>query len=168
MSTIPLSLNVNGRDYTIQVEPYRTLLEVLREDLRLTGTKANCLEGECGVCTVLIDGMAVNACIMLAIRARGRRVLTVEGLGGPDSMHPLQQAFIEHAAVQCGYCIPGMLMSAAALLAEEPAPDDEAILDGLAGTLCRCTGYVKIIQAVQAAARQLAANPSGTMGDGTS
>ncbi len=156
MSKIPITLNVNGQDYTLEIEPHRTLLSVLRENLGLTGTKANCLEAECGVCTVLMDGMAVNACIVLAVRAKGKRITTIEGLAGPEGLHPLQQAFIDRAAVQCGYCTPGMIMSTKALLSENPAPDDDEILDALAGNLCRCTGYAKIIQAVRAAGQQLA------------
>jgi aerobic-type carbon monoxide dehydrogenase small subunit (CoxS/CutS family) len=156
MSQVPVTLNVNGQDYTLEIEPHRTLLEVLREDLGLTGTKVNCLEAECGVCTVLMDGTAVNSCIVLAVRAKGKHITTIEGLAGSEGLHPLQQAFIDYGAVQCGYCIPGMIISAAALLSENPLPSDEEILDGLAGNLCRCTGYVKIIQAVRAAGQQLA------------
>lgn len=159
MSKISVKLNVNDQDYTLEIEPNRTLLEVLREDLGLTGTKANCLEAECGVCTVLMDDMAVNSCIVLAVQAKGRRITTIEGLGGPEGLHPLQEAFIECAAVQCGYCIPGMIMASAALLNENPTPGDDELnelLDGLSGNLCRCTGYAKIIQAVRAAGRELA------------
>lgn len=156
MSKLPVTLNINDQKYTLEIEPYRTLLEVLREDLGLTGTKANCLEAECGVCTVLMDGVAVNSCIVLAVRAEGKRITTIEGLAGPEGLHLLQQAFIDYGAVQCGYCIPGMIMSAAALLNEDPTPSDDEILDGLAGNLCRCTGYTKILQAVRVAGQQLA------------
>lgn len=156
MSKLPVTLNINDQKYTLEIEPHRTLLEVLREDLGLTGTKANCLEAECGVCTVLMDGVAVNSCIVLAVRAEGKRITTIEGLAGPEGLHLLQQAFIDYGAVQCGYCIPGMIMSAAALLNEDPTPSDDEILDGLAGNLCRCTGYTKILQAVRVAGQQLA------------
>ena len=154
--TVPVTLTVNGETYDLAIEPDRTLLDVLRTDLGLTGTKENCLEAECGVCTVLLDGAAVNACIVLAPQAQGRRVVTIEGLGRDGALHPLQQAFIEHGAVQCGYCIPGMILSAFAYLAEHPRPTDDEIRAALAGNLCRCTGYQKIVQAVAAAARQLA------------
>lgn len=156
MSKLPVTLNINDQKYTLEIEPHRTLLEVLREDLGLTGTKANCLEAECGVCTVLMDGVAVNSCIVLAVRVAGKRITTIEGLAGPEGLHLLQQAFIDYGAVQCGYCIPGMIMSAAALLNEDPTPSDDEILDGLAGNLCRCTGYTKILQAVRVAGQQLA------------
>ena len=150
--TIPVTLDVNGERYELSVEPDRTLLEVLRTDLGLTGTKENCLEAECGVCTVLLDGAAVNACIVLAAQAHERAVVTIEGLGRDGALHPLQQAFIEHGAVQCGYCIPGMILSAHAYLAEHPQPTDDEIREALAGNLCRCTGYQKIVAAVRSAA----------------
>jgi carbon-monoxide dehydrogenase small subunit len=154
---VSLTLTVNGDVYDLSVEPDRTLLDVLRSDLGLTGTKENCLEAECGVCTVLLDGAAVNACIVLALQAAGRRVVTIEGLARDGTLHPLQQAFIDHGAVQCGYCIPGMILSALAYLAEHPAPSDDEIREALAGNLCRCTGYQKIVAAVSAAARAMSA-----------
>ena len=152
MST--LALRINGEECEVRAAPDRMLLDVLRADLGLTGTKENCLEAECGVCTVLLDGMAVNSCALLAAECEGRDVVTIEGLGG-DGIHPLQQAFIDHGAVQCGYCIPGMIMSAKAYLDENPAPTEAEVREALAGNLCRCTGYQKIADAVLAAARAM-------------
>ncbi len=154
---VQLTLNINDQDYFVEVEPNRTLLEVLREDLGFTGTKENCLEAECGVCTVLLDGQAVNSCILLAVSAKGKRITTIEGLATSTGLHPMQTAFIEHGAVQCGYCIPGMILSGVALLNEIPDPTEDQIREGLAGNLCRCTGYNKITEAVQDAASKLAA-----------
>ncbi len=156
MTRIALDLLINGERHEVLTEPHRTLLDVLRVDLGLTGTKENCLEAECGVCTVLLDGRAVNACILLAAQCQGRDVLTIEGLGQDGRHHPLQQAFIDHGAVQCGYCIPGMILSAKAYLDEHPAPTEAEVREALAGNLCRCTGYQKIADAVLAAARELA------------
>ncbi len=150
---ITIALTVNGQSYETQVEPSDTLLEVLRDHFGLTGTKTNCLEAECGVCTVLIDGMAVNSCTLLAAQCRGRDVLTIEGLSNGQELHPLQKAFIAHGAVQCGNCIPAMILNAKALLDENPTPDERQIREALAGTLCRCTGYQKIVDAVAAVAR---------------
>jgi carbon-monoxide dehydrogenase small subunit len=154
MSRVFVSLNVNGHLTPLEIEPHRTLLSVLREDLALTGTKANCLEGECGACTVLVDGQAVNACLYLAVRAQGKAVLTIEGLAQAAGLHPLQQAFVDEGGVQCGYCTPGFIMAAAALLAENPQPTPDELNRALAGNLCRCTGYVAIRRAVRAAAAQ--------------
>ena len=158
-----LHLTINGERQTVEIEPHWTLLHVLRDRLGLTGTKENCLEAECGVCTVLLDGKAVNSCILLAMQCDGRAVvtiegLTIEGLGGPERLHPLQAAFIEHGAVQCGYCIPGMILTAKSWLDEHPGlvPSEAEIREALAGTLCRCTGYQKIVDAVAAAAARLA------------
>jgi carbon-monoxide dehydrogenase small subunit len=128
---------------------------VLRDDLGLTGTKENCLEAECGVCTVLIDGLTVNSCIYPVMRAAGKQIMTIEGLAPSGELHPMQRAFIDHHAVQCGYCIPGMILSAVALVNETPDPTDDDIIDKLAGSLCRCTGYAKIIEAVHAAADEM-------------
>jgi len=157
MSRLALRLRINGETHEVLTEPHRTLLDVLRTDLGLTGTKENCLEAECGVCTVLVDGRAVNACILLAAQCQGREIVTIEGLAPAGTLHPLQQAFIDHAAVQCGYCIPGMILSAKAFLDERPAPTEAEIREALAGNLCRCTGYQKITEAVLAAARTMAA-----------
>jgi len=147
---------LNGRTVEARVEPHRTLLWVLREVFDLVGAKEGCGVGECGACTVLLDGEAVNACLVLAGKVDGREVTTVEGLGGPEALHPLQQWFIRKHAVQCGYCTPGMLLSAAALLRRNPDPTREEIREALAGNLCRCTGYVQIVEAVRAAAREMA------------
>jgi carbon-monoxide dehydrogenase small subunit len=152
VTRIPLALTVNGDVHEVLVEPHRSLLDVLRGELGLTGTKENCLEAECGVCTVLLDGAAVNACIVLAAECPGRAITTIEGLARPGELHPLQQAFIDHGAVQCGYCIPGMILSAKAFLDEHPAPSEAQVREALAGNLCRCTGYQKIVQAVLSAA----------------
>jgi aerobic carbon-monoxide dehydrogenase small subunit len=153
MARATLSLSINGERHELSVEPSRTLLEVLRTDLGLTGTKENCLDAECGVCTVLLDGVAVNACVLLAVRCRERSIVTIEGLAGRGELHPLQRAFIDHGAVQCGYCIPGMILAAKAYLDEHPSPSEDAVREALAGNLCRCTGYQKIVEAVLSAAR---------------
>src|SRR5262245_40361602 len=157
MTKIAVSLMVNGESHEVLAEPHATLLDVLRSDLGLTGTKENCLEAECGVCTVLLDGVAVNACILLVAQCGGRRVLTIEGLAPGGELHPLQRAFIEQGAVQCGYCIPGMILAAKAYLDEHPAPSELEVRQALAGNLCRCTGYQKIADAVVSAARAMQA-----------
>jgi aerobic carbon-monoxide dehydrogenase small subunit len=156
VTKLALTLTINGQRHEVLTEPHRTLLDVLRADLGLTGTKENCLEAECGVCTVLLDGRTVNACILLAAQCQGREVLTIEGLGREGQLHPLQLAFIDHGSVQCGYCIPAMILSAKAYLDEHPAPSEGQVREALAGNLCRCTGYQKIVDAVLAAARELA------------
>jgi carbon-monoxide dehydrogenase small subunit len=153
MGRVALRLTINGEAHDVLVGPGRTLLEVLRVDLGLTGTKENCLDAECGVCTVLLDGLAVNACILLAAQCRDRAVVTIEGLAAGGELHPLQRAFVDHGAVQCGYCIPGMILAAKACLDENPAPSEAEIRQALAGNLCRCTGYQKIADAVLGAAR---------------
>jgi carbon-monoxide dehydrogenase small subunit len=155
MSRTPVRLHVNGHRYDLEVEPHRTLLSVLHQELGLTGTKQNCLEAECGVCTLLVDGEAVNSCIYPVMKAEGRQVTTIEGLATKAGLHPMQRAFIAYDAVQCGYCIPGMIMSAVALVTEHPEPTEQEIVEGLAGNLCRCTGYAKIIEAVSAAAEEM-------------
>jgi carbon-monoxide dehydrogenase small subunit len=151
MALIPVTFQVNGRKVSLETEPHRTLLEVLRQDLGLNGTKSNCQEGECGACTVMVDGRAVNSCLYLAVRAQGKSVVTVEGLAGDSALHPVQEAFLQHGAVQCGYCTPGFLVSAAAVLGANPHPDENEVKRALAGNICRCTGYVNIIRALQAA-----------------
>jgi carbon-monoxide dehydrogenase small subunit len=153
MSKLALTLTINGERHEVLTEPHRTLLDVLRVDLGLTGTKENCLEAECGVCTVLLDRRAVNSCIVLAAQCQGREVVTIEGLARDGALDPLQQAFIDHGAVQCGYCIPGMILSAKAFLEECPDRTEAEVREALAGNLCRCTGYQKIADAVLAAAR---------------
>ncbi len=157
MTRISLSLTINGAAHEVLVEPHRTLLEVLRTDLGLTGTKENCLDAECGVCTVLLDGVAVNACILLAVQCRERAVVTIEGLAAGDALHPLQRAFVDAGAVQCGYCIPGMILAAKACLEDNADPTEEEVRAALAGNLCRCTGYQKIAEAVLSAARAASA-----------
>ena len=150
-----LKLRVNGEDYEIYTEPWRTLQEVLREDLNLTGTKKGCDSGYCGCCTVLVDGKAVKSCLIMARQAQGRDILTVEGLGKDGKLDPLQQAFIDGFAVQCGFCTPGMLMSAKALLMENPHPTEEEIKLAIKGNLCRCTGYKKTVESIQLAASRM-------------
>jgi len=145
-----LKLRVNGEDYILGIEPHRTLLEVIRKELGLTGAKEGCGGGECGVCTVLLDGKAVKSCIMLAMDARGKEIWTIEGLARGGELHPLQRSFIEHGAIQCGYCTPGMIMSAKALLDKKPNPEEREIREAIAGNFCRCTGYLSIIEAIQA------------------
>ncbi len=150
------TLRVNGYDYPIEIEPQRTLLSVLRDDLELTGSKEGCDDSECGACMVLLDGEPVNSCSYLALQAAGHEVATVEGLADAGQLDALQRAFLEKGGVQCGFCTPGMLISATALLARTPRPTDEEIRAGLAGNLCRCTGYSTIIAAVQQAAAEMA------------
>jgi carbon-monoxide dehydrogenase small subunit len=147
-----ITLNVNGREHELATVPMRTLAEVLREDLDLTGVKQGCGEGECGTCTVLLDGRPVNSCLVLAVEAAGRQVTTIEGLARGPRLHPLQRAFIEQGAIQCGFCTPGMILAAKALLDGNPRPTRTEIREALAGNLCRCTGYQKIVEAVGAAA----------------
>ena len=151
-ATLPITLTVNGVQHRLSVAPNELLLNVLRERLELTGTKYGCGIGECGACTVHLNGQPVLACLVLAIAADGGEVLTVEGLQHADGvLDPLQEAFIEHAAFQCGYCTPGMLMSAKALLDRNPHPTEDEIKEAISGNLCRCTGYVKIVEAIKAA-----------------
>jgi carbon-monoxide dehydrogenase small subunit len=152
-----LLLTVNGMVHEVEARPTARLLDVLREQLGLTGTKEGCAEGECGACTVIVDGRAVNSCVMLAVQARGKEILTVEGLAPDGELDLLQQKFVEYGAVQCGYCTPGMLMSAKALLMGNPVPSEQDIRIALAGNLCRCTGYSAIVAAVKAASGQEAA-----------
>ena len=150
-----LQLKVNGRLYEMVVEPWKSLASVLREDLGLTGVKVTCNTGNCGSCTVLLDGRAVKSCLMLAPQAEGKEITTIEGLAAGDRLHPLQEAFMDHFAVQCGYCTPGMILAAKALLDENPAPTEEEVRRALTGNLCRCTGYINIIEAVLAAGEKL-------------
>jgi len=150
-----LKLKVNGRNYKVETDPATTLLKVLRDKLFITGPKVGCNTGDCGACSVLLDGRLVKSCITNAFITDGCEVITVEGLAEPGELHPLQKAFYEHDAAQCGFCTPGMLMAAKALLAENPNPTREEIKEALSGNLCRCTGYVKIIEAIMAAAQEL-------------
>jgi carbon-monoxide dehydrogenase small subunit len=150
---IPVTLKVNGESYDIVIAPYRTLLDVLREELRLTGSKKGCDAGDCGACTVLLDGKPVNSCLVLAATVQDAEILTIEGLAENGKLHPLQEAFIKEGAVQCGYCTPGVLMSLKALVDSNPAPTPEDVKIAMAGNLCRCTGYSKIFKAVAVATR---------------
>ena len=152
-------LTVNGASREVAAEPYQSLLDVLREGLGLTGSKKGCNEGECASCTVLLDGRPVTSCLVLIGDARGKAITTVEGITGSGDYHPVQQAFVELGGVQCGYCTPGFIVSAVALLREQPEPTDEEIKHYLAGNICRCTGYNKITAAVRQAAAQLRAGP---------
>ena len=159
--TTRIELTVNGRDRTVDVEPHHTLLEMLRDDLALTGTKECCLVGECGACTVIVDGLSVDSCLMLGVEADGAAVTTVEGLAAGDRLDALQEAFLETGAAQCGFCIPGQLVAARALLDDVPHPTRAQIEEGLAGNLCRCAGYEQIMEAVElAATRGSAAEPA--------
>ena len=148
-------MKVNGNWVEAETGPDRILLDFIREDLGLTGTKKGCEEGECGACTVLMNGKAVASCLVPALKAEGAEILTVEGLGKKDRLHPLQQAFLEEGAVQCGYCTPGMLVSGKALLDENPEPTVEEVKEAVSGNLCRCTGYTKIVRAIQAASEKM-------------
>ena len=150
-----IRLAVNGETYTIAVEPRESLLDVLRDKLGLTGTKKGCNRGDCGACTVIMDGKPVNSCLVLAVEADGKELLTIEGLADKGQLHPVQEAFIQYGAIQCGYCTPGMIMSAKALLDENPNPTEEEIRRAIGGNLCRCTGYVKIIDAIKKAAESI-------------
>ena len=152
-----LKFYVNNRPVTLDTEPQRRLLDILREDLGLTGTKEGCSEGECGACTVLLDGLAVHSCLTLAAQLQGRHVVTIEGLEENGELDILQRCFVEEIAIQCGFCTTGMIMSAKALLLQNPHPSEEEIRVALSGNLCRCSGYVQIIKAVQRAARELEA-----------
>ena len=147
-----LGCTLNGESVEVLVQPYETLLDALREDLGLTGPKEGCGTGDCGACTVHLDGQPVASCLVLALQVRGRSVLTIEGLGKHGALHPLQDAFVRHGVPQCGFCIPGVLMAAAALLAETPHPTEDEIRYGIAGNLCRCTGYTKMLAAIDEAA----------------
>jgi carbon-monoxide dehydrogenase small subunit len=153
---VTTTLTVNGAPYPVELEPDRSLLSVLRTELGLTGTKEGCDDSECGACMVLLDGKPVNSCSYLAVQTAGREVTTVEGLASGDELHPLQRAFLDEGGVQCGFCTPGMLISSKALLDENPSPSEEEIRHALGGNLCRCTGYVNIVRAVERAATQLA------------
>src|SRR3972149_2711386 len=148
MSKKSLQLTINGEPYELTVEPRTTLAELLREELHLTGTKEGCGIGMCGACTVLLDGKAIKSCLVLALKANGREIMTIEGLAAKGEIHPLQKAFIDHGAIQCGYCTPGMILSAKALLDENPHPTEEEVRMAMVGNLCRCTGYVKILEAI--------------------
>ena len=156
-----VSFNLNDKDECVEVDGKELLVDTIRQRLLLTGTKKACGTGDCGACTVLVDDVALRSCIYLTCMVEGKRVVTIEGLGTPENLHPLQQAFVDASAVQCGYCIPGMILAAYSLLKENPRPSDEEIREAISGNLCRCTGYQKIIMAIKLAAEgMLAANAS--------
>jgi len=156
MAKVNINIKVNGRWHKLDVEPYETLLDVLRDRLGLTGTKTGCGSGECGACTVNIDGKAILSCLTLAAQADGKEILTIEGLRkGIDDLHPLQEAFVKHAAVQCGYCTPGMIMAAKAMLDRDATPSEDAVRIALSSNLCRCTGYDKPVKAILEAAKTM-------------
>ncbi len=154
VNRVAIDMTVNGKRFAVDVYPMTRLLDVLREELRLTGVKEGCGEGECGACSVLIDGELANSCLVPALQCDGAAVTTVEGLAGGEELHRVQAAFLEHGAAQCGICTPGMVVAAVDLLARQPALSDDAIRERLSGNLCRCTGYMKIVDAVRAAARE--------------
>ncbi|MBI2202759.1 MAG: (2Fe-2S)-binding protein [Candidatus Rokubacteria bacterium] len=150
-----IQLTVNGQTRDVPVQPTRTLLDVVRDDLGLTGAKRGCDLGACGACTMLLDGRPVNACLVLAVEAEGAEIVTIEGIAAGGRLDPIQQAFVEHGAVQCGFCTPGLVLATKALLEATPEPCDTAMREALSGNLCRCTGYVKVFDAIRAAARRL-------------
>ncbi|MGQ4809532.1 Carbon monoxide dehydrogenase small chain [Candidatus Entotheonellaceae bacterium PAL068K] len=149
-------LTVNGQTHEVAIEPRQSLLQVLREELHLTGTKEGCGEGECGACTVFLDGQTVDSCLIFGLEANGCEVVTIEGLAQGDQLHPVQQVFAAYGAVQCGFCTPGMILAAKTLLDHHPNPTEADIRRGISGNLCRCTGYVKIVEAIKAAAQSAA------------
>ncbi len=153
MREVEVDLKVNGVNYQVKIPPWRTLVEVLRETLGLTGTKKSCNEGECGACTVILDGRPVTSCLVLAIDAEGKDILTIEGISKDGNFHPVQESFLKHGAIQCGFCTPGMVMSAKALLDENPNPNLIEARQAISGNLCRCTGYQHIINSILAASR---------------
>jgi carbon-monoxide dehydrogenase small subunit len=158
---VKIAFRVNGKAVELDVRPWQSALEALRDELELTGAKEGCGIGECGACTIIVDGNAVNSCLMLAPQLEGRSVETIEGLGSGDSLHPLQEAFLSTGAVQCGFCTPGVVLSAKALLDRNPHPDRDEIVEALSGNLCRCTGYRQMIEAVEeVAARPKRGEPS--------
>lgn len=151
-----LKINVNGIDIEREIEDNLRLLDFIREELKLTGTKEGCGEGECGACTVILDGKAIDSCLILAVQCQGKKVLTIEGLDREDgTLDPIQEAFLENGAVQCGYCIPGMVLSAKALLDEKPLPSDDEIKESISGNLCRCTGYDRIVKSIKVASDKI-------------
>ncbi len=150
-----ISLKVNGKVYEVAVSPNQTLVDFLRNELDLIGTKKGCEVGDCGSCTVLMDGRAVNSCLVLAVQAHGREIQTIEGLESPEGLHPIQKAFVEKGAIQCGFCTPGMILTAKSFLDKNPAPDREEIRKAISGNLCRCTGYQKIVDAIEAASVEM-------------
>lgn len=154
MSKQVVRLRINGEDQELLISPNKTLLEVLREDLDLIGAKEGCQDGACGACTVLLDGKPVRSCLMLALDAEGKDILTIEGLAQEGKLHPIQEAFISHGGVQCGFCTPGMILTAKALLDNNPEPTEPEVREAISGNLCRCTGYVKIVESIMAVAKR--------------
>ena len=154
MKDMEIGLKVNGIDYKLKIEPWRTLLEVLRENLGLMGTKKACNEGECGACTVIMDGKAVTSCLLLAVDVQGKEIITIEGLSEGEKLDPIQESFLKHGGLQCGFCTPGMVMSAKALLDENPSPTLGETREAISGNLCRCTGYQHIIDSIMAASKR--------------
>ncbi len=150
-----ISLIINGRQHDLAVQPNRTLADMLRYDLKLTGTKKGCEEGDCGSCTVILDGRPVNSCLVLAVQASGKSVTTIEGVETDEGLHPIQKAFVEHGAVQCGFCTSGMILSGKSLLEKNPHPGESEIRTAISGNLCRCTGYQKIVEAIRAAGKEM-------------
>jgi len=158
MKKHPVSLTINGDQYDLLIEPRKTLLAVLRETIGLTGTKEGCSTGDCGACTVIVDGKSVTSCMMLAVSANGKSIATIEGISRDGHLHPIQRAFIEKGGYQCGFCTPGFIMASKAFLDENPNPPEAALRHALGGNICRCTGYTKIIEAVMSAAEVMRAN----------
>ncbi len=154
-SLLPISLRVNGETHDVLIPPWRTLLEVLRETLGLTGAKRSCQEGQCGTCTVLVDGKAVNSCLYLAVEAQGKDIQTIEGLAKGSDLDQIQKSFVQKGGIQCGFCTPGFILATKSLLIDNPSPSEDDIRTAMVGHLCRCTGYVQIIEAIQDAASQL-------------
>jgi len=152
-----LKFNVNGKDYAIVVQSHERLLDVLRDKLELKGAKEGCSTGDCGICAILMDGKLVNSCLVLAIQARGKKITTIEGIGTAENLHPIQRAFMKWNAAQCGYCIPAMILATKSLLDKNPNPSDNDIKRSMSGILCRCTGYVKLFEAVKTAAAEMKA-----------
>lgn len=150
-SKVPMTFQVNGEQVELLVKPWQTLLDVLRDELQLTGTKEGCSNGNCGACTVIVDGLAIDSCLALGLEAQGKTVTTIQGLAKDGKLHPMQQAFLEHGALQCGFCTPGFIMSAVAFLNKNSNPTETEIRTAIAGNLCRCTGYDKIVRAIQTA-----------------
>ena len=150
-----IRFTLNGKPYSLSVKPWRTLLELIREDLSLTGTKEGCGQGECGSCSVIMGGKTVNSCLVPALEADNQEIITIEGFVDGDILHPIQDAFVQKAGMQCGFCTPGMIISAKALLDKNPSPSEEEIREGIAGNFCRCTGYTKIIESISAAAEAM-------------
>ncbi|GAB4289168.1 MAG: glyceraldehyde dehydrogenase subunit gamma [Myxococcota bacterium] len=158
----PITLTVNGDVYRLAVDPWRTLLEVLRDELNLTGTKLGCGTGDCGACTVLVDGKSITSCLTLAVEMDGKEITTIEGLApSGEELHPIQKAFVEKGAIQCGFCTSGMELSAYYLLSKNPTPDDDEIRSALSGNLCRCTGYYKIVEAIATASEEISRKKGG-------